>query len=197
MIELSQLQKKFFSDLLHYYKGVLDDAKLHNIQLIMDAGIGLSAGEVVMGDLGPKQGVRKFGILGDPMNLTSRIEALTRYFSTQIIIPEIFLEVSQQLGLPTRRLGCFRVKGRNEPISIYALGTKDDSRFQTDVVKAWENWLVALEDDSFDSRLIDQEDLIDNLTLSCPQIFQKDCSTLIKWRYQGLLKEGIWNLDEK
>lgn len=196
-VELSQLQKKFFSDILHHYKGALDDAKLHNIQFIIDAGIGLSAGEVVMGDLGPKQGVRKFGILGDPMNLTSRIEALTRYFSTQIIIPEIFLEVSQQFGLPTRRLGCFRVKGRNEPISIYALGTKDDSRFQADVVKAWENWLVVLEENSFDSRLSDREDLIDNLTVSCPQIFKKDCLALIKWHHQGLLKEGVWNLDEK
>ncbi len=46
------------------------------------------------------------------------------------------------------------------------------------VAKAWEDWLAVLEEDSFDSKLDDQEDLIDNLTLSCPQIFQKDCLTL-------------------
>ena len=40
------------------------------------------------------------------------------------------------------------------------------------VAKAWEDWLAVLEEDSFDSKLDGQEDLIDNLTLSCPQIFQ-------------------------
>ncbi len=54
----------------------------------------------------------------------------------------------------------------------------DNSRFQMAVAKAWEDWLAVLEEDSFDSKLDDQEDLIDNLTLSCPQIFQKDCLTL-------------------
>ncbi len=196
-IELSQLQQKFFSDLKFHYQGVFDIAKLNDIQQVMDAGIGLASGSVVMGDLGPKRGVRKFGILGDPMNLTSRIEGLTRYFNTQIIISDAFLMKSQQLGLLTRRLGCFRVKGRNEPVLIYALGTQEDPRFQPFVIKAWEEWLALLESNSFDGEVGNLDHAIDPMDLTCPQIFQKDYLTITRWYYQGLLKKGIWSLNEK
>ena len=184
-LELSQLQKRFFSELLENYKNTFDQALLQNIQKILDAGIGLSSGSVVMGDLGPKQGVRKFGILGDPMNLAARIESLTRHFNTEVIITKDFLAMSQQLGLPTRRLGHYCVKGRKESTLLYALGIQEDSRFRPELIAAWENWLTTLESTS----------ITDNI--SCPDIFRKDQATLIKWHKQGLLKGGIWFLEEK
>lgn len=185
-IELSKLQKKFFSTLWEHYQNTFEAQVLRNMQEIMDAGIGLSAGVVVMGNLGPRKGIRKFGILGDPLNLTSRIEGLTRHFNTQILITEDFLTNVNQLGLPTRRLGSFRVKGRPQPILLYALGDLDDIRFQPDLITAWENWLVELETSSI------LKDLPSSLT-----IFQKDFETFSVWYKRGLLQEGIWYLNEK
>ncbi len=185
-IELSQLQNRFFYEFIDRYKNTLEIELLRSMQQILGAGIGLSSGSVVMGDLGPRQGVRKFGILGDPMNLTSRIESLTRNFNTEIIITDDFLVACQQLALPTRRLGRYCVKGREEPALIYALGTSQDPRFQHDVITLWENWLTSLENNSLNDALS-----------SCPEIFQKDHATLTKWYTYGLLKEGIWYLDEK
>ncbi|PXW79674.1 adenylate cyclase [Nitrosomonas sp. Nm84] len=184
-IELSQLQKRFFSELLENYKNTFEQTLLQSMQQILSAGIGLSSGSVVMGDLGPKRGVRKFGILGDPMNLTARIESLTRHFNTEIIITEDFVVTTQRLGLPTRRLGYYCVKGRKETVLLYALGAQDDPRFQPDLMVAWESWLTALE----------KEAITENI--SCPHIFRKDQATLIEWHAQGLLKEGIWYLEEK
>ncbi|MCK5926155.1 MAG: adenylate/guanylate cyclase domain-containing protein, partial [Methylococcales bacterium] len=71
-IELRTLQKEFFSSLEQRYKNRIDQESLKQISLIIDAGIAVSVGDVVMGDLGPEQGIRKFGILGDPLNLASR-----------------------------------------------------------------------------------------------------------------------------
>ncbi len=183
-VELAQLQKRFFSDLPSRYQNVLTTEQIENLVTIINAGIGLSAGSVVMGDLGPKNGVRKFGILGDPMNLTSRIEALTRHFNTEIIIAEDLVASARQLALPIRRLGEFRVKGRDLTAVIYALGSPEDPRFAASSINDWENWLKELE-------------MTGIAKSDCPGIFEQDQSILLKWQARGLLKNGIWYLDEK
>ncbi len=183
-LELSALQKRFFADLPMRYQNKFDDKVLHHISRVINAGIGLSSGFVVMGDLGPKRGVRKFGILGDPVNLTSRVESLTRYFNTEIIITADFLGAAKSLGYPTRRLGCFRVKGREQEEKLYAIGFADDQRFQPDIIGAWENWLAYEERDPLNQQ-------------HCPDIFKLDQDSLRKWKTNHLLHNGIWVLDFK
>lgn len=183
-LALSALQKRFFAELPVRYQNKFDHDVLQNISRVINAGIGLSSGSVVMGDLGPKRGVRKFGILGDPMNLTARVESLTRYFNTEIIITEDFLTTAKALGYPTRRLGCFCVKGRKQPEMLYALGASDDPRFQKELLAAWENWLTFTEQESLNTQF-------------CPDIFQLDKTSLRKWKARELLHNGIWILEEK
>lgn len=183
-LELSSLQKRFFTDLPQRYQNKFDANVLYNISRVMNAGIGLSAGTVVMGDLGPKHGVRKFGILGDPINLTSRMESLTRYFNTEIIITADFLETAQLLGYPTRRLGCFRVKGRVQEERLYAIGFADDQRFQTPIITAWEDWLSY-----------EEQELLN--PMPCPEVFKLDQDSLRQWKANDLLQNGVWILDFK
>jgi adenylate cyclase len=183
-LELSALQKRFFTDLPVRYQNKFDNDALQNISGIINAGIGLSSGTVVMGDLGPKRGVRKFGILGDPVNLTSRVESLTRYFNTEIIITADFLSTAKLLGYPTRRLGCFRVKGREQAETLYAVGFSEDHRFQAGVIKAWEYWLAYEEREPLNQQ-------------HCPDIFKLDQESLRKWKVNNFLHAGIWILDFK
>ena len=183
-LALSLLQKRFFSELSVRYQKKFDPPVLQSIQQVINAGIGLSAGSVVMGDLGPKRGVRKFGILGDPMNLTSRIEGLTRYFNTEIIMTDAFLNTAKTLGYPTRHLGCFRVKGREQAVMLYALGAPDDPRFQKHTIDAWEAWLHTQEHAQVNPP-------------HCPPVFQLDETSLRKWQARGLLQKGIWMLEDK
>jgi adenylate cyclase len=183
-VELSILQKKFFSELCIRYQNKFEPVLLNSISQVINAGIGLSVGSVVMGNLGPKRGVKKFGILGVPMNLSARIESLTRHFNTEIIITADLLDAARILGYPARRLGSYCVKGRNEPEMLYGLGSQNDMRFEPGLIDAWENWLVSVE-----RELIEIE--------FCPDIFQLDKSTLTKWYARGLLKNGVWHLDDK
>jgi adenylate cyclase len=183
-VALSVLQKRFFSELPMRYKNIFDDDILQNICQIINAGIGLSSGSVVMGDLGPKQGVKKFSILGSPVNLTARIESLTRFFNTEIIITAAFLSAANSLHYPTRRLGCFCVKGRDQPEVLYAIGDSDDQRFQIDTIMAWEKWL-SLEE----RELLNQQ--------QCPDIFALDKKSLQTWKANNLLHNGIWIFDFK
>ncbi len=184
-LEMARLQKRFFSTLNQRYAHRFPDHALKQVASIINAGIGLASGKVVMGDIGPSNGVRKFGILGDPLNLAARLESLTRLFSTDIIASEEFLPTVNSLGISQRRLGRFMVKGRVVPVTIYALGEKHDPRFALSSIRAWEQWLKQLENGR-------------QPLPSCPEIYRQDCETFQKWRTRALLApKGIWVLDEK
>jgi adenylate cyclase len=138
-----------------------------------------------MGELGPKYGTQKLGILGDPLNLAARIEGLTRLFSTDIIVSGQFMEAIRLAGLAGRRLGTVRVKGRLLPETLYALGKKDSRYFETTYIKQWETWLDSVEQQSGDQ-------------VECPDCYQKDKATINDWLNRGLLSdEGVWLLDKK
>jgi adenylate cyclase len=182
--ELALLQKNFFSSVASRYKGVLTPEVIEKISTIINAGIGVTAGSVVKGNLGPKKGVQKFCILGDPLNLASRIESLTRLFNTEIIIVGDFFKTIASEGFIVRRLGAIKVKGRVEPAVLYALGLATDFRFAPEVVTAWELWITEIEAGI-------------NTQLSCPEIYSKDRQTILGWRERGILEHGVWLLHEK
>ncbi|HHJ38297.1 MAG: hypothetical protein AXA67_13820 [Methylothermaceae bacteria B42] len=184
-LEMARLQKNFFSTLPQRYAHRFPEQALKQVAAIINAGIGLASGKVVMGDIGPSGGVRKFGILGDPLNLAARLESLTRLFTTDIIASEEFIPMADLLQIAHRRLGKFMVKGRVVPVTIYALGESRDPRFSVPAIRAWERWLEQVENGK-------------QPVHSCPEMYMKDCETLRKWEARNLFNsEGIWVLDEK
>ncbi len=182
--ELARLQKRFFAGIKDRYARRFPEPALERIAAMIDAGIGMAAGVVVMGDLGPRKGVRKFGILGDPLNLAARLESLTRAFNCHLVATEELAAHAGDAGLASRRLGCIAVKGRSAPVGVFALGDKEDERFSAGNVSGWENWLAEIERGG-------------DPTIACPAIYTKDQSTLIRWKAGGLLREGVFYLDEK
>ncbi|MDP2902110.1 MAG: adenylate/guanylate cyclase domain-containing protein [Methylovulum sp.] len=185
-LELAILQQNFFASVPLRYADKFAPEVLEEIRKTINAGIGLTSGLVVMGDLGPKSGVRKFGILGDPLNLVSRVEGLTRLFNTEIIVTEELAKTAKKLGIPTRRLGLICVKGQNTPAMLYALGHRGDERCTVENRAAWELWLAAVEQHQQET------------TLYCPEIYRQDRLTLENWLKRGLLTaQGVWHLHEK
>jgi adenylate cyclase len=183
--ELALLQKNFFSSVASRYKEILTPEVIEKISTIINAGIGVTTGDVVQGNLGPKEGIKKFAILGDPLNLASRIESLTRLFNTEIIIVGDFASTIAREGFAIRRLGAIKVKGRVEPAILYALGLASDPRFLPESVTAWELWIAEIEAG------IDTQ-------LNCPEIYHKDRQTILGWKERGVLGEnGVWMLHEK
>jgi adenylate cyclase len=184
-IELSLLQKQFFLSLEQRYKHKIDAAALAQVSSTINAGIGLAAGIVVMGDLGPEHGVKKFGILGEPLIMSARLESLTRFFNTEIILSGDLVNTAEELGFSVRRLAKVIVKGRTKAENLYALGHADDPRFAEFEVRCWENWIKAVE-----QKIAVKQD--------CPKIYNQDKKTIELWLAKNLLREnGEWHLDEK
>jgi adenylate cyclase len=95
---------------------------------ILDSGIGINTGEVLVGNIGAEGKKMDYTVIGDHVNLTARIEGLTRKYNTHILITQFTLEkIKASLqkgaisGLRVKELEQVTVKGKEKPVTIYTL----------------------------------------------------------------------------
>lgn len=82
--------------------------------------IGLHTGHALTGNIGTDRKM-KFGCMGDPVNLASRLEGLCKHYGVGIICSEATKEQLPGAGFICRRLDLVQVKGRTEPTTIYEI----------------------------------------------------------------------------
>ncbi|MGB3653163.1 MAG: adenylate/guanylate cyclase domain-containing protein, partial [Rivularia sp. (in: cyanobacteria)] len=89
-------------------------------------GIGINSDVVISGNIGSSKRM-EFTAIGDGVNLGSRLESVSKQYGCDIIISDNTHEPCKHL-VWARELDYIRVKGRNEPVSIYELiGLRGDN----------------------------------------------------------------------
>jgi class 3 adenylate cyclase len=86
----------------------------------MRIGVGLSSGPVLAGTVGGG-GKLDFTVIGDPVNVASRVEEVTRATGDTVLITEATRALLSHDGVPLEARGAIPLKGRNDPVRIYAL----------------------------------------------------------------------------
>lgn len=97
----------------------LNEAWTNEGKPTLNIGIGINTGSMVVGNMGSSSRM-DYTLMGDNVNLGSRLEGTNKVYGTNIIISENTYEYVKE-HVVVRELDLIRVKGKEQPVRIYEL----------------------------------------------------------------------------
>jgi len=143
-------------------------------------GVGVNTGKMILGNIGSSQKL-DYTVIGDAVNLGSRLEGLTKQYQLKVLISE-FTHAALQGRIPCLSVDLVRVKGKHEPVKIYSpLCLAEDSDFEQwqQVAELSEAAFSAYHQRQFQQALALYAQLPDQFVFF-KQLYQQRCKAYLK-----------------
>jgi len=100
----------------------------------ISVGVGINSGKVLAGTIGGGEKL-EFTVIGDPVNVAARVEGVTRRTGDVVLLTEATRSLLSSDHPPLEERGAIPLKGRSEPVPIFALALEDARMVHTSVIE--------------------------------------------------------------
>ena len=177
---------------------ILNDARVKAGQIAIDHGMGVNTGMIVSGNIGsPKR--MDYTVIGDGVNLASRLESACKQYGVRIIISEYTFE-GLKATYRTREIDKVIVKGKTQPVSIFEVldyHNKDTFPNMIEVLGNFNSGVEYYKDARWDdAKKLFKEGLKGNPEDKCSKMYVERCDYMKKNPPKGEW-DGVWVMKTK